>query len=302
MRREDLSDLTAFVVVAEERSFTRAAARLGTSQPAVSQTIAKLERQLGLRLLTRTTRSVAPTVAGERLLAGLRPALEEIDNQLAAITDLREKPAGVVRLTLSQYAADTIVWPVLDRLLPEYPDVSVELSVDAGLRDIVADRFDAGIRLGEQVEKDMVSVRVGPDLRLAVVAAPAYLERNGRPSTPHDLTGHSCINLRFPTLGGLYVWEFEKDGREVNVRVEGQLTFNETRLLIKAACAGHGLACVVEEHIVEAIADGRLERVLEDWCPPFAGYHLFYPSRRQPTPAFALILGALRVPKYRPSA
>ena len=299
MRREDLGDLTTFAAVAEERSFTRAAARLGTSQSAVSQTVGKLERQLGVRLLTRTTRSVAPTQAGERLLAGLRPALDEIQNQLAAITDMRETPAGAVRITLSQYAADTIVWPALDRLLPDYPDVSVELSVDAGLRDIVADRFDAGVRLGEQVQKDMVSMRIGPDLRLAVVAAPAYFERHGRPATPHELMRHNCINLRFPTLGGLYVWEFEKDGREVNVRVDGRLTFNETRLIIRAACAGHGLACVVEEHVAEALADGRLERVLEDWCPPFAGYHLYYPSRRQPTPAFALILGALRYPALR---
>jgi DNA-binding transcriptional LysR family regulator len=294
MRREDLGDLTTFLVVAEERSFTRAAARLGSSQSAVSQTVRRLEASLGLSLLTRTTRSVAPTLAGERLLANLRPAFDEIESQLAAVTELRDKPAGAIRITTSQHAADAILWPVLERLLPDYPDVSVELSVDTGLRDIVADRFDAGVRLGEQVDKDMIAIRIGPDLRMAVVGAPAYFDRRGPPRTPHDLTGHACINLRFPTLGGLYVWEFEKDGRELHVRVDGQLIFNETRLILKAACAGLGLAFVLEDHVREPLADGRLMRVLEDWCPPFAGYHLYYPSRRQPAPAFALLVEALK--------
>jgi DNA-binding transcriptional LysR family regulator len=294
MRREDLGDLTTFLVVAEERSFTRAAARLGTSQSAVSQTVRRLETRLGLSLLTRTTRSVAPTLAGERLLASLRPAFDEIDSQLAAVTELRDKPAGAVRITLSQHAADTILWPALERLLPAYPDVKVELSVDTGFRDIVADRFDAGVRLGEQVDKDMIAVRIGPDLRMAVVAAPAYFERRGWPLAPHDLTDHACINLRFPTLGGLYVWEFEKDGRELHVRVDGQLIFNETRLIVRAACAGLGVAFVLEDHVREALAEGRLVRVLQDWCPPFSGYHLYYPSRRQPAPAFALLVEALR--------
>jgi DNA-binding transcriptional LysR family regulator len=294
MRREDLGDLTTFLVVAEERSFTRAAARLGSSQSAVSQTVRRLEARLGLSLLTRTTRSVAPTLAGERLLAKLRPAFDEIDSQLAAVTELRDKPAGAIRITTSQHAADAILWPALERLLPDYPDVSVELSVDTGFRDIVADRFDAGVRLGEQVDKDMIAVRIGPDLRMAVVATPAYFERRGTPLAPHDLTDHNCINLRFPTLGGLYVWEFEKDGRELHVRVGGQLIFNETRLILKAACAGLGLAFVLEDHVREPLADGRLARVLEDWCPPFSGYHLYYPSRRQPAPAFALLVEALR--------
>ncbi len=294
MRREDLGDLTTFLVVAEERSFTRAAARLGSSQSAVSQTVRRLEASLGLGLLTRTTRSVAPTLAGERLLANLRPAFDEIDSQIAAVTELRDKPAGAIRITTSQHAADAILWPALERLLPDYPDVSVELSIDTGFRDIVADRFDAGVRLGEQVDKDMIAVRIGPDLRMAVVATPAYFERHGRPSAPHDLTDHNCINLRFPTLGGLYVWEFEKDGRGLHVRVGGQLIFNETRLILKAACAGLGLAFVLEDHVREPLADGRLVRVLEDWCPPFSGYHLYYPSRRQPAPAFALLVEALK--------
>jgi DNA-binding transcriptional LysR family regulator len=294
MGRENLSDLTTFLVVAEERSFTRAAARLGASQSAVSQTVRRLEARLGLSLLTRTTRSVAPTLAGERLLANLRPAFDEIDSQLAAVTELRDKPAGSVRITTSQHAADTVLWPVLKRLAPDYPDVSVELSVDTGFRDIVADRFDAGVRLGEQVDKDMIAVRIGPDLRMAVVATPGYFERHERPLTPHDLTSHLCINLRFPTHGGLYVWEFEKDGRELHVRVGGQLIFNETQLILKAARAGLGVGFVLEDHVREDVADGRLVRVLEDWCPPFSGYHLYYPSRRQPAPAFALLVEALK--------
>ena len=292
--RRDLGDLTTFLVVAEERNFTRAAARLGSSQSAVSQTVRRLEASLGLSLLTRTTRSVALTLAGERLLANLRPAFDEIDSQLAAVTELRDKPAGAIRITTSQHAAEAVLWPVLERLLPEYPDVNVELSVDTGLRDIVADRFDAGVRLGEQIDKDMIAVRIGPDLRMAAIAAPDYLNRQGAPRTPQELTDHACINLRFPTRGGLYVWEFEKDGREVHVRVSGQLIFNETRLILKAACAGLGLAFVLEDHVREHLAEGRLVRVLEDWCPPFSGYHLYYPSRRQPAPAFALLVETLR--------
>lgn len=294
MRREDLGDLNAFMVVAEEQSFTRAAAKLGTSQSAVSQTVRRLEERLGVRLLTRTTRSVAPTLAGERLLLGLRPALDDIDGQLSALTEMREKPAGSVRITTSQHAADTILYPAIERLLPDHPDVNIELSVDTGLRDIVADRFDAGVRLGEQIDKDMIAVRIGPDLRMAVVGAPSYFQRHGRPKTPHDLTKHNCINLRFPTLGGLYVWEFEREGRELHVRVNGQLTFNETRLILRAACAGLGLAFVLEDPVKPLMAEGRLKRVLGDWCEPFSGYHLYYPSRRQLTPAFALLLGALR--------
>jgi DNA-binding transcriptional LysR family regulator len=226
----------------------------------------------------------------------LRPALDEIDSQLAAISELRDKPAGTIRITTSQHAADAVLWPALERLLPDYPDVSVELSVDSGFRDIVADRFDAGVRLGEHVDKDMVAVPIGPPLRMAVVGAPAYFARHDRPKTPHDLTRHNCINMRFPTLGGLYAWEFEKAGREVQVRVGGQLTFNEPRLIVTAACAGLGLAFILEGHVRQQLTDGRLVRVLDDWCPPFAGYHLYYPSRRHLSPAFALLVGAL---KYR---
>ncbi len=294
MRREDLGGLAAFVAVAEERSFTRAAARQGTSQSALSQTVKRLEARLGVRLLTRTTRSVAPTEAGEQLLASVRFAFDEIDTQLVALSELRDKPTGTIRITAGHHAAETVLFPAIERLLPDYPDVNVELSVDTGFRDIVADRFDAGVRLGERVEKDMIAVRIGPDLRMALVGAPSYFERRPRPQTPHDLTGHNCINLRFPTLGSLYTWEFEKDGRELNVRVEGQLTFNETRLIVRAACSGLGLAFVLEDHVLEHLADGRLVRVLEDWCPPFAGYHLYYPSRRQHTPAFSILLDALR--------
>jgi DNA-binding transcriptional LysR family regulator len=294
VRREDLGDLNAFVVVAEEQSFTRAAAKLGTSQSAVSQTVRRLEERLGVRLLTRTTRSVAPTHAGERLVQGLRPALDDIDGQLSALTELRERPAGALRITTSQHAADTILFPAIERLLPDQPDIKVELSVDTGFRDIVADRFDAGVRLGEQIDKDMIAVRIGPDLRMAVVGTPDYFQRRGKPKTPHDLTKHNCINLRFPTLGGLYVWEFEREGRELHVRVDGQLTFNESRLILKAACAGLGLAFVLEDHVKSLLAEGRLKRVLSEWCPPFSGYHLYYPSRRQLTPAFALLLDRLR--------
>lgn len=294
MRREDLGGLAAFVAVAEERSFTRAAARMGTSQSALSQTVKRLEARLGVRLLTRTTRSVSPTEAGEQLLASVRFAFDEIETQLVALSELRDKPAGTIRITAGQHAADTVLFPALERLLPEYPDVNVELSIDTGFRDIVADRFDAGVRLGERVEKDMIAVRIGPDLRMAVVGAPAYFAQRPAPQTPHDLTDHNCINLRFPTLGSLYTWEFEQDGRELNVRVEGQLTFNETRLIVRAADAGLGLAFVLEDHVREHLADGRLVRVLEDWCPPFAGYHLYFPSRRQHTPAFSLLVDALR--------
>ena len=294
VRRDQLADLTAFLAVAEERSFTRAAARLGTSQSSLSHTVRRLEAGLGVRLLTRTTRSVAPTEAGERLLEGLRPAFDQIDRQLSALSELREKPSGTVRITAGQHATRKVLMPAMLHLAPNFPDISVELSVDAGLRDIVADRFDAGVRLGEQVAKDMIAVRIGPDLRMAVVGAPAYFERRGRPGTPHDLTRHDCINIRFPTLGGLYVWEFEKDGRELHVRVEGQFVLNEPALMVQAACAGCGLAYVLEEEVEPHLSDRRLVRVLDDWTPPFTGYHLYYPSRRQPSPAFSLVVEALR--------
>jgi DNA-binding transcriptional LysR family regulator len=294
MPRENLNDLLAFLAVARERSFTRAAAQLGVSQSALSHTMRGLEARLGLRLLTRTTRSVAPTEAGERLLRTVGPRLEEIEAELAALSELREKPAGTIRITTGEHAAEAILWPALARLLPDYPDIRVELVVDHGLTDIVAERYDAGVRLGEQVAKDMIAVRIGPDMRMAVVGAPSYFARRERPRTPHDLVAHDCINIRLPTYGGLYAWEFEKDRRELKVRVEGQLVFNNVALRLNATLAGFGLAYLPEDQVRAHLADGRLTRVLADWCPPFAGYHLYYPSRRQPTPAFALLVDALR--------
>jgi len=294
MARWSLDDLIAFVAVAREGSFTRAAARLGVSQSALSHTVRALEERLGLRLLARTTRKVAPTEAGERLLAVAGPRFDEIQAEVAALSELRDKPAGTIRINTSKHAADTILWPALARLLRDYPDIGVELMIEQGLTDIVAQRFDAGVRLGEQVAKDMIAIRIGPDARMAVVGSPAYFALRPPPLTPHDLTGHECINLHLPTLGGLYAWEFEKDGRPLNVRVEGRLVFNDAPLILKAAEAGFGLACMTDDHIERHLEDGRLVRVLEDWCPPFPGYHLYYPSRRQQTPAFALLVEALR--------
>jgi len=296
MKREELADLAAFLAVAEARSFTRAAARLGSSQSALSHTVRKLEERLGVRLLARTTRTVAPTEAGERLMETLRPAIDDIAQRLEAITALRDKPAGTIRITTSRGAAEHILWPALARLLPDYPDIHVELTIDQALRDIVAERYDAGVRLGEQVAKDMIAVRIGPDLSMAVVGAPGYFERHTRPKTPHDLARHDCINLRLATSGGLYAWEFEKAGRALNVRVEGRLTLNDPLLILEAVEAGFGLACLPEDQARGPLAQGRLVRVLQDWCPPFAGYHLYYPSRRQQTPAFALLVEALRWP------
>ena len=288
------NDLIAFVAVARERSFTRAAARLGVSQSALSHTIRGLEERLGLRLLTRTTRSVAPTEAGERLLATAGPRFDEIDAELAALTEMREKPAGAIRINAPEHSARTILWPALERLLPDYPDIAVEIVVENALTDIVAGRFDAGIRLGEQVAKDMVAVRIGPDMRMAVVGHPAYFARRKKPITPDDLTEHVCINLRLPTHGGVYAWEFEKAGRELKVRVDGQLMLSSLDLRISAVLAGFGLAYLPEDQTAQFIADGRLIRVLDDWCAPFSGYHLYYPSRRQQPPAFALLVEALR--------
>jgi DNA-binding transcriptional LysR family regulator len=294
MRREELADLNAFVVVAEEQSFTRAAAKLGTSQSALSYTLRRLEARLGVRLLTRTTRRVAPTQAGEKLLRTLRPALGDIAAELASLGDMRETPAGSIRITTSAHAASTVLWPVLEKLLPSHPDIEVELNIESRLTDIVAERYDAGVRLGEQLAKDMVAVRIGPDLRMAVVGAPSYFAGHPKPRTPQDLAEHTCINLRLPTLGGLYAWELARAGREVKVRVEGQLIFNDVAMILKAAVAGFGLACVLADHIDAEVAAGRLVRVLGDWCPPFPGYHLYYPSRRQTSAAFALLVDALR--------
>jgi DNA-binding transcriptional LysR family regulator len=294
MQRGHLDDLIAFVAVGRERSFTKAAAKLGVSQSALSHTIRELEARLGVRLLTRTTRSVSPTAAGERLLHTLGPRFEEIEAELAAVRELREKPAGTIRISATDYAVDTILWPKLAKFLPRYPDIKVELIVDYGLIDIVAQRFDAGVRAGEQVAKDMIAVRISSDMRMAVIAAPSYFRTRPEPKRPQDLVGHNCINLRLATLGGLYAWEFEKGGRELRVRVEGQLTFNGTFQMLNAALAGFGLAYVPEDVAQPHIAKGRLKRVLADWCPPFSGYHLYYPSRRQSSGAFALLVDALR--------
>ncbi|HEX7853530.1 MAG TPA: LysR family transcriptional regulator [Sphingobium sp.] len=293
-RREELASLSMFLTVAEERSFTRAAAKLGISQSALSHAMRRLEARLGLRLLTRTTRSVAPTEAGERLIEALAPALDQIDNRLAALTELRERPAGTVRITAPKHAGRTLLWPVMNRLAAEYPDVHFELNLNDGLTDIVTDRYDAGVRLGERIDKDMIAVRIGPQLRTVAVAAPSYFAKRGIPKTPHDLSAHSCINLRMESAGGLYVWEFDRDGRELRVRVEGQLIFNDVDLTTEAALAGHGIALLMEDRVSTQIADGSLIRVLDDWCEPFDGYHLYYPSRRQPSPAFTLLLEALR--------
>src|SRR5712691_10612507 len=294
MQRGNLNDLLALLAVGRERSFTKAAAKLGVSQSALSHTIRELEARLGVRLLTRTTRSVSPTEAGERLLLTVGPRLEEIDAELAALSELRKKPAGTIRITATDYAADTILWPKLTKFLRQYPDIKVEIIIDYGLTDIVAQRFDAGVRAGEQVAKDMIAVRIGPDMRMAVVGAPSYFKKRSEPKTPQDLIGHNCINLRLPTHGGLYAWEFEKGGRELKVRVEGQLIFNATTQILNAALAGLGLAYAPEGMVQPYLARGRLKRVLEDWCLPYPGYHLWYPSRRQSSAAFALLVDALR--------
>jgi DNA-binding transcriptional LysR family regulator len=294
MQREELVDLNAFLTIAEERSFTRAAAKLGTSQSSLSHTIRRLEARLGVRLLTRTTRSVAPTGAGERLLGTLRPALDSIGTELASLGELRDKPAGRIRITTSEHAAITVVWPALERLLADYPDIHVELDVNSSFTDIVTERFDAGVRLGEALANDMVATRIGPDLRMAVVGSPGYFAQRPIPRTPQDLAGHQCINLRLLSAGGLYAWELEKAGRELRVRVEGQLAFNNAPMIVRAAASGFGLGFVMEDQAAQQLADGRLIRVLEDWCPRFPGYHLYYPSRREPSAAFALLVEALR--------
>ena len=299
MLRENLNDILAFLAVARDRSFTRAAAKLGVSQSALSHTIRGLEARLGLRLLARTTRSVAPTEAGERLLKTLGPRFDEIEAELAGLSELRDKPAGTIRITSGEHAAEAILWPALAKLLPSYPDIKVELNINYGLTDIVAERYDAGVRLGEQVAKDMIAVRIGPDFCMAVVGAPSYFARRPKPKHPQDLTAHDCINIRLPTYGSIYAWEFEKRGRALKVRVEGQLVFNNIALRVNAALAGLGLAYLSEDQVQEHVAEGRLVRVLGDWCPPFSGYRLYYPSRRQAAPAFALLVEALR---YRGSS
>ena len=294
MTRENLNDLTAFVTVAREGSFTRAAARLRVSQSALSQTIRALEEHLGLRLLTRTTRRVAPTDAGERLLAAIGPRLDGIASDLAALSDLRDKPAGTIRITASEHAASFILLPRLAELLPGYPDIKVEINTDYRMVDIVEHRFDAGVRLGEHLQKDMIAMRIGPEVRMAVVAAPSYFAAHPVPDKPQDLTGHDCINVRLPTHGGLLPWDFKKGTRELVVRIDGQLTLNGFPQVVDAAVAGMGLAFVLEDVVKRQLESGQLRRVLDDWCEPFPGYHLYYPSRRQSSPAFDIVANALR--------
>ncbi|SLN51086.1 HTH-type transcriptional regulator DmlR [Aquimixticola soesokkakensis] len=294
MKRDELGDLMAFLVVAEERSFTRAAAKLGTSQSSVSHVLRRLEERLGVRLLTRTTRTVAPTQAGLRLAEALRPAFDGIEDQLARLDALRETPSGLIRITASRHAAQHYLMPAVSRLMADYPNVQVEIAQESRLVDIVKDGFDAGVRLGEQVDKDMIAVRIAPDARMVVGGAPGYFDTHPAPHTPHDLTSHICVNLRLQTLGGLYAWEFERNGRPLNVRVAGQFTSNEPDLLVEAAVQGRGLVCLPDHILAPHFASGALVQVLDDWCPPFPGYHLYYPSRRQTPPAFKLLVEALR--------
>lgn len=294
MKRDELGDLVAFLAVYEERSFTKAAARLGTSQSALSHTVKRLEERMALRLLTRTTRNVSPTDAGEQLAEALRPALDDIEARLDSLNALRDRPAGNIRITASRDAAREILFPKASALMQEYPDIHVEISVDQKFTDIVAERFDAGVRLGESVEKDMIAVRIGPDLRMMVAGAPSYLARHGVPQTPADLTRFNCINLRLPTLGGLYAWEFEQADRPVNVRVDGQFISNDPDLNIAAAVAGLGLCCLTDRHLQPLVERGDLVPVLQDWSPSFPGYHLYYPSRLRGSPAFSLLVDRLR--------
>lgn len=294
MRRQELADMLWFMTVAEERSFTKAAAKLGTSQSTVSHTIRKLEARLGLRLLTRTTRSVSPTEAGERLLRSLSPRIREIEGEIDGLMSFRDKPSGTVRITVSDHAFESVVWPKLGPVLKDYPDIKLELRRDNGFRNIVEERFDAGVRLGESLDKDMIAVRIGPDWRQVAVASPAYFETHPIPQAPQDLVAHTCIGMRYDTSGSLYAWEFEKDGRALRVRVDGQLTFNTSYPMIDAALQGYGIAYVPENLVERQIAEGQLVQVLDDWSPMFAGYYLYYPSRRQNSPAFSVVMEALR--------
>jgi DNA-binding transcriptional LysR family regulator len=294
MRRENVNDLTAFIAVARAESFTKAAAKLNVSQSALSYTIRTLEERLGLRLLTRTTRSVSVTEAGGRLLTSIGPRFDEIDRELSALTAMRDKPAGTVRITTVEHAAETIIWPAMPKLLGLYPDINVEIVTDYRVVDIVAERYDAGVRLGEQVDKDMIAVPIGPELRMSIVASPSYLKNRRQPQVPQDLTEHSCINLRLPTHGGYYTWEFRKGRRELKVRVDGRAAFSNLALIHDAALEGLGFAYLPEPSVQAEMRQGRLIRVLEDWCPPRPGYHLYYPSRRQPSPAFTLVVETLR--------
>jgi DNA-binding transcriptional LysR family regulator len=297
MVRRNLNELLYFVTVAREGSFTRAAALLGVTQSALSQAISGLETRLQIRLLTRTTRSVSPTTAGERLLNAIGHRFDEIESELDELTELRDKPAGTVRITCGDYVLHSVLLPKLAPVLRAYPDIRMEFDVNYGFRDIVADRFDAGVRLGSTIDKDMIAIPIGPRMRLAVVASPGYFEQHPAPKTPPELTSHQCINQRMQSSGALYVWDFERRGRQVNVRVDGQLIFNTSQPQVDAALAGLGIALLPEDEVTPHIEAGQLVRVLEDWCAPFDGYHLYYPSRRQPSPAFSLVVDALRMPR-----
>lgn len=294
MRRDSMDDLATFAVVAREKSFTKAAAQLGVSPSALSQSIRLLEERLGIRLLSRTTRSVSATEAGQRLLATILPRFDEIRAELAQLSSYRDRPAGTIRLTASEYAAERLLWPKLAPVLRRYPDISLEISVDQGFRDIAAEGFDAGVRLGESVEKDMIAIRISPDARMVAVAAPEYFSTNPPPLTPKDLTAHRCINLRLVTARALYAWEFQKGAEVVRARVEGQLTFNSVNAILQATLDGFGIGFLPEDLVTPHIASGSLVQALDDWCQPFPGLHLYYPSRRQTSPAFRVILDALR--------
>jgi DNA-binding transcriptional LysR family regulator len=292
--KDSINHLQVFLTVARQQSFTRAGAKLGVSSSAVSHAVRLLEERLGIRLIARTTRNVSLTEAGERLLHSVEPHLDGIETALAALTELRDKPAGTVRINTSEHAATSILWPAIQRLLPNYPDIRFEVTLDNAITDIVAERYDAGIRLGERLDNDMVAVRISPQMRMVVTGSPAYFRERGVPQTPQDLTRHACVNLRLPTHGGYLVWEFEKDGKEYNIRPDGQLVFNNAGMTRRAAIVGFGLAYVLEDLVQEDIKEGRLETVLDDWNPPFPGYYLYYPSRRQMSPALALLVEALR--------
>ncbi|NDZ18726.1 LysR family transcriptional regulator [Variovorax sp. WS11] len=294
MAIETFNDVLAFVHVVREGSFTRAAALVGVSPSALSHSIRGLETRLGVRLLTRTTRSISPTEAGERLFNSVAPRFEDIDAELAAVKELRDKPVGTIRITSAEHAANSVLWPKLSKVLHAYPDINVEVTVDYTLSDIVAQRYDAGVRLGNQVAKDMIAVRISPDLRIAVVGSPTYFAKRAKPRTPGDLVQHDCINLRLPTHGGLLPWDFAKDGQEIKFQVTGRWVFNSSSPIVRAALASYGLAFVPEDMVLEHIAAKRLVRVLDDWCAPYPGYHLYYPSRRQSSRALAVIVEALR--------
>lgn len=295
MKREDLIDMLWFMAVAEERSFTKAAARLGTSQSTLSHTIKRLETRMGLRLLTRTTRSVSPTEAGEKILRSLAPRISEIEQDIDAVLEVRDKPSGTVRITLSDHALESVVWPKLEPVMKDFPDIKIELNANDGFINIVEERYDAGVRLGESLDKDMIAVQISPDWRLVAVGSPAYFEAHGIPQHPQELVSHKCINQRQIRSGGLYAWEFEKDGRELRVRVDGQLIFNSSRAQINAAVSGYGIAYLPENLVLDDLATGRLVQVLDEWSPLFQGYYLYYPSKRQNAPAFSAVINALRV-------